>query len=487
MAAQALIGWKLATGVYLAEDRLVITQVTRTPLGVKGGETVEEPLEGGLPAALARLREHGQLKGAVVCGLDARRDFSITSRLSPGDSQRRPAELLASRLGLSEDALVAARETVRLPGGACSLLTACPRPVASQLLAGLGAGGRAAGLRLATVALALHERALALRPRPRRVRSEIRVLPGEGAWMALLSCHGALVASRLFGAAGESDSAAVRLAVMSLATHAHEELGLGAIEGVVLHTGEAGAALAKDCEAGYRLPTQVAPRLSTDPESASFALACLGTLSRPGATDLFAGLRPPPGLRQSFPIKAAGLLLVAIAGAAGLLLHETGKLEAENEKLAKLAHKYAKKAKVNPKELVKVHQAMSAEFGIASAFITSRVFWSDVLREVPAVVPATGTIVDLDGRDLVKFPAAKKKSDAAAPGVSRQLMLSIEVPLDEADTSPPEVAQLTTALETSPYFHKQFPRITGSNVRLLPAIKGLAARIIVLCFPQARA
>jgi len=486
MAAQALIGWKLATGVYLAEDRLVITQVTRTPLGVKGGETVEELLEGDLPAALARLREHGHLKGAVVCGLDARRDFSITSRLSPGDSQRRPAELLASRLGLSEDALVAARETVRLPGGACSLLTACPRPVASQLLAGLG-GGRAAGLRLATVALALHERALALRPRPRRVRSEIRVLPGEGAWLALLSCHGALVASRLFGTAGETDSAAVRLAVMSLTTHAHEELGLPAIDGVVLHAGEAGAALARDCEAGYRIPTQVAPRLSTDPESASFALACLGTHSRPGAPDLFAGLRPSPGLRQSFPVKAAVLLLAAIAGAAALLLHETGQLEAENEKLAKLAHKYAQKAKVNPKELVKVHQAMSAEFGIASAFITSRVFWSDVLREVPAVVPATGTIVDLDGRDLVKFPSAKKKSEAAAPGVSRQLMLSIEVPLDEAATSPPEVAELTAALETSPYFHAQFPRITGSNVRLLPAIKGLAARIIVLCFPQARA
>jgi hypothetical protein len=87
----------------------------------------------------------------------------------------------------------------------------------------------------------------------------------------------------------------------------------------------------------------------------------------------------------------------------------------------------------------------------------------------------------------VKFPSGKKKSDAAAPSVSRQLMLSIEVPLDEADSSPPEVAQLTAALETSPYFQKQFPRITGSNVRLLPAIKGLAARIMVMCFPQAKA
>ena len=487
MPAQALLGWKLATGVYLADDRLVVTQVTRTPLGVKGTETVDEPVENGdVGAALARLRQQGRLKGAIVCALDARRDFSITSKLDPDDARRRPAELLAGRLGMADDALVATRETVRLPGGVYALLSACPRPVASQFLAGLG-GGRAANARLASATLALHERALALKPRPRRVKSEIRVLPGESAWMALLSCHGALVAARLFGMPDEGNSSAVWLAVMSLVTHAHEELGLPAIDGVVLHTGETGAALAKDCEAGYRLPTQVAPRLSTDPESASFALACLGTLPRPGATDLFADLRPPPGLRQSFPMKAAGLLLFAIAAAGGLLLHETGQVEAENAKLGKLTQKYAQKAKVNPKELVKVHQALSAEHGIASAFITSRVFWSDVLREVPSVVPPTGAIIDLDGRDIVKFPVAKKKSDAAAPGVSRQLLLSIEVPLDEADTSPPEVAQLTAALGTSPYFSKEFPRITGSNVRLLPAIKGLAARIMVMCFPQARA
>ena len=487
MAAQALIGWKLATGVYLADDRLVVTQVTRTPLGVKGTESVEETVEDGdLPAALTRLREQGRLKGAVVCALDVRRDFSITSKLAPDQASRPPAELLAGLLGMSEDALVAAKEHVKLPGGHFALLTACPRPVATQLLQGLG-GGRNTATRLASVTVALHDRALALKPRSRRLKSEIRVLPGEGAWMALLSVHGALVAARLFGMPDEGHSQSVWLAVMSLATHAREELGLQVIDAVVLHTGEPGVQLARDCEAGYRIPTQVAPRLSTDPESASFALACLGTSARPGETDLFAELRPPPGLRQSFPLKAAGLLLVAVAGAGGLLLHETGKVEDENAKLAKLAQKYAQKARVNPKEIVKAHQALSAEFGIASAFITSRVFWSDVLREVPVVIPSTGAVVDLDGRDAVKFPSGKKKSDAAAPSVSRQLMLSIEVPLDAADSSPPEVAQLTAALETSPYFQKQFPRITGSNVRLLPAIKGLAARIMVMCFPQAKA
>ena len=491
MAAQALVGWKLATGVLLADDRLIATQVTKTPLGVKGFETVEQAIENGdVTAAMKRLRETGRIKGLIVCAIDARRDFSITRKLTPEEAERRPGELLAGRLGCAEEALAAGRETVKLPGGAYSLLVAAPRPIALQLLSGLGAG-RNADARLVSVTHALHERSLHVQPRARRAKAEIRVLPGESACLALLSCNGSLVASRMFGMASDDDASAVRLAVLSLATHAQEELGLAAIDGVVLHLGESAEALAKECEGGYGLPTQLAPRLSADPESASLALAHLGTQLRPGALDLFAELRPPPGLRQTFPIKAAAMLLAVIGGAGFALWQEAASIEKDNAKLKQLTDQYAKKAKVNPKELVKLHDALESEFGVASSFITSRVFWADVLREVPEVVPSSGTIVDLDGRDIVKFPVTgkkkKKKGESAAAGVSRQFMLSIEVPLDAADTSPPEVAELTGALETSPYFKAQFPRITGSNVRLLPAVKGLSARITVLCFPQTKA
>jgi hypothetical protein len=490
MAAQALVGWKLATGVLLADDRLITTQVTKTPLGVKAFETAEERIENGdVTAAMQRLRETGRLKGLVVCAIDARRDFSITRKLTPDDAERRPGELLAGRLGCAEEALAAGRETVKLPGGVFSLLVAAPRPIALQLLAGLG-GGRNADARLVSVTQALHARSLRVQPRTRRAKAEIRVLPGESACLALLSCNGSLVATRMFSMADDNDASAVRLAVLSLSTHAQEELGLPAIDGVILHMGESAEALAQECEGGYGLPTQIAPRLTADPDSASLALAHLGTQMRPGELDLFAELRPPPGLGQTFPIKAAAVLLAVIGGAGFALWHEASSLEGENAKLRKLTDQYAKKAKVNPKDLVKLHEALETEFGIASSFITSRVFWADVLREVPQVVPSSGTIVDLDGRDAVKFPATgkkKKKGESSAVAVSRQFMLSIEVPLDAADTSPPEVAELTAALETSPYFHEQFPRITGSNVRLLPAVRGLAARIMVMCFPATKA
>jgi hypothetical protein len=248
MAAQALVGWKLATGVLLADDRLITTQVTKTPLGVKAFETAEERIENGdVTAAMQRLRETGRLKGLVVCAIDARRDFSITRKLTP--RQRAPPERAARRPpGLRGGRARRRPRERQAAGGVYSLLVAAPRPLALQLLPGLGTG-RNADARLVSVTHALHARSLHVQPRARRSKAEIRVLPGESACLALLSCNGSLVASRMFSMADDHDASAVRLAVLSLSTHAHEELGLSAIDGVVLHLGADAESLAKECEA----------------------------------------------------------------------------------------------------------------------------------------------------------------------------------------------------------------------------------------------
>jgi hypothetical protein len=46
---------------------------------------------------------------------------------------------------------------------------------------------------------------------------------------------------------------------------------------------------------------------------------------------------------------------------------------------------------------------------------------------------------------------------------------------------------MTSALTRSPYFQREFPRITGANVRLMPAVKGLFARVMFTVLPPAHA
>jgi hypothetical protein len=145
----------------------------------------------------------------------------------------------------------------------------------------------------------------------------------------------------------------------------------------------------------------------------------------------------------------------------------------------------------------KTHAKLKTEVQIAQSFVTHRLRWGDLLRELPAVLPPTMTLLDFDGRDQVQYPMSRKKKKAGAANKEadtgngeaelstkgRQLTISGEVELSSADSSPPEVEQLVASIKASPVFQKDLPRITGANVRLLPAVQGLAARITVYCMP----
>jgi hypothetical protein len=353
--------------------------------------------------------------------------------------------------------------------------------MAAAVLEGLGPGRRS--VRLAPVTWVLQQRASRLKARPRKWRTEVRILPGSHSGLAILSHGGFPVASRLFDLADGDGAGPLALAVLGLATHAHEELGLPAVDGVLFHGGDEGKERAEACEDATGLKTVVAPLLDIGAESASLALAHAGARPRPGALDLFQELLPPPALIHRLPLRAASVLMLAAAVLGWLLSSEASDLEREAFKLEKQAAGNLKRAHVQLADLKKVHEKLKTEVQIAQSFITNRLRWGDLMRELPSVLPPNMIVVDFDGRDQVRYPSKKKKAPAELNTKGRQLILSGEVPLDAADSSPPEVALLTDAIASSATFQGVLPRITGANVRLLPAVKGLFARITLLCLP----
>jgi hypothetical protein len=473
--------WKHVTGLLLGDGRIVTTTLVVTPLGARRVGGAEERVEeDDLPGALLRLREGGHLRGRVVCGIDARRSYTTTRKLSPDEAERRPAELLEGLLGLEERTLVAGSEPVKLPAGVHAALASCPRAPAAVLLEGLGAARRPP--RLAPMTWVLHQRACKLKGRPRKWRTDVRILPGKESGLAILSHGSTPVASRHFDIEEGSNAAGpIALAVLGLLTHAREELALAGVDGVLFHAGEEGKEAAEACEAATGLKTVVAPLLGTDAEAGSLALAYAGVRPKQGALDLFQELLPPPTLMHRLPLRSAAALGVAGLVLGWMLGSEASDLESEASKLEKQAAGNLKRAHVQLADLKKVHENLRTEVQIAQSFITNRLRWGDFLRELPTVLPPAMVVVDFDGRDTVRYPSKKKSADINTKG--RQLIISGEVPLDEADSSPPEVAVLTEAIKQSPVFQAALPRITGANVRLLPAVKGLFARITVLCLP----
>ncbi len=489
--------WKHVTGVLLAPDRILTATVVVTPLGVRPSASAEEAIvDGDLGAALAQLRSAGHLRGRLVFGVDARRSYAITRKLSTEDAEQKPAELLASHLGLVHDALVAGIEQVKLPSGLHAALAAAPRDVASTVLEALGK--KPGNVRLYPLTWALYQFASRLTGRPRKWRTEVRVLRDAEGGVAILAHGGFPIASRLFDMLDSRDVSSVGLAVLGLLTHAREELGLRSVDGVMLHMDGTEEGLVDICEAFTGLKTVMAKSVGCDEPASALALAHAGARMKQDAVDLFVALRPPPGVLHRLPLRSAAVLGVAGIVLGWMLTDAAAGIESEALKLEKQTAGNLKRAHVQLTDLRKVHVKLKTEVQIAQSFLTNRLRWSDILRELPSVLPPTVTLVDFDGRDQVQYPSTKKKKKEGAANKAkddgsggaaqlstkgRQLTIACEVGLSAADSSPPEVESLVASIKASPVFQAVLPRITGANVRLLPAVKGLSARITVYCMP----
>jgi hypothetical protein len=486
--------WKHVTGVLLGPDRVVAATLVVTPIGLRPAGTAEEPVvDGEVGLAVQQLRSAGHLRGRIVFGVDARRSYAITRKPTDEEQGRNPAELLADHLGLEIDALVTISESVKLPSGMHTALAAAPRAVAADVLQALGP--KPGNVRLYPLIWALYQRAVRSGGHQRKWRTEVRILRDPDGGVAILSHGGFPVASRLIDMLDDRDVGSVSLAVLGLLTHAHEELGLRAVDGVILHMDDPDKDLAQTFEDVTGLKTVIAPAVSCDPASCALALAQAGARLKADAVDFFAVLRPPPGVMRRLPLKSAAVLGIAAGVLAWMLTDATATEDKESIKLEKQITANLKRAHVQPTDLKKVHEKLKNEVLIAETFINNRVRWSEILRELPGVMPPTMSLVDFDGRDKIHYPAGKKKKKKKGSsgggeeegGVEstkgRQLTISGEVELKNKDSSPPEVQELSRAVAASPVFQAVLPRITGANVHLLPAVKGVFARVSLYCMP----
>jgi hypothetical protein len=173
-------------------------------------------------------------------------------------------------------------------------------------------------------------------------------------------------------------------------------------------------------------------------------------------------------------VRTAAALLIGLGAAGWLLSDAASELEHETRGLTAQAETNCKKAKASIKDLKKLHEKLSAEVGIAHAFLAERIWVSEVMQHVPEVIPGAMQLSSFDLKDYVIYPSKKVSTAKVA---KRLVNLVGEVPLADGSSSPPEVAEMTRLLEQSAYFRANFPKVTGANVRLLPAVKGLFVHV----------
>jgi hypothetical protein len=483
MAKGALIRFKTSTGLYLSDDRVVVTVVGATPTGVKQLSQEVRPLdEGGLTTCLAALQEERALSGQIVCGVASRRFFLITRAAPPVDEEGELTDALAGGLRRIEGGLVSGVTPVRLPGGPMLTLFAASRRLALDALEGLR-GIKEKRLQLTGSPLALYQQARE-KPKPsRKDPEEVRIFLGDGDGMAVLAQHGVPVALHMFDCPADRLQASVEMASMMMAARARDSLGMGQVDIAYLHVGEEHAEFAAACEAGAGLPMKAAPLIRFDALASSHALAMMGMKKQPRwFANLFERVFEPAGFVKNFPLVAV-ICLSGMLGTLSIFMNSAvDTLRVEADGLRARAKANYQSVGVTKEQLKGKHEAAKEEFRLASYFIADRAYWSDILYELPALIPETMTVEDFDAKDTVRFPR-KKAVDASVVGKLRQMSVAASAPVEHGANSPPELKVLTRNIQECEAIQSLLPRIINSNVRLMPGVTQPMARVLITSAP----
>lgn len=487
--------WRLpmpsATGVVFSEDRLIGCVVGTGLTGPVERGRFELPIDDEGPGgALRKAFEEGHIQGRLGLGVGTLQTLSAIVPVLPEDDSSASKQAEGRFPGL-EGGLVGLRESVSLPTGPHTQLTACRRLLAQELLDAIENPKTAKQALLMPAPHALSRVILARRRAPKAGQVEIQILPTRDAGLAVLFHGKTLLAWRPFDWPGQEGIENPRMAVLSLLAYGRSQLGLPPPKSVVLRTGgepDEGKRFEEACG----VPTEVAGLLEAGEEAMAFAVGSATLRQRPGQTELFSDIRPPRGLVENFPVVAVTALVLVISGI-GYRAYDKTEANAEKVATSKEAADLAvkpddrvTKAKpgigsmaktVDEAKLRTEHASGSKETELAQYFIVERTLWRPILTELPRLLPASMTVFEIRGRrGLVGFGANRGRSTGDLFTVYGQ------VPFDDRDATPPEMTELTDALKSSEALTGEFPVVKGANVRYEKRAKaGDLAKFIVVC------
>jgi hypothetical protein len=384
--------WVRAVGVYFAEGRLTITATAWPPFGSRGVAPASVPVEGSSPgkALAAWLESHlspRQRRRVPVCiGLGAEQTFFTSRAIETPPEQAPSSEALLSMVGArwidAADA-VADGARLKLGGMPAYSIAACRRELAEDFLHSLKACG-AKNARLVPAPWAMltvgH-----CKGRPRSWKLFIQVVLTKSGGLAVLVSHGHPLLWRRFVSTGQ-DFAELISAVRHLQVHARQNLAVREIAGIAV-LGPMPAAEAEKLTLEIGLTVIARDECQFDEAEYSRLMAACAAQDGHDSLDLLRSLRPPPTLREMFPQKLVIIMAAAITGM-GLFFQSTlWGLEGDYRSVKRQNASYNWAAKMRTADIESEKKELQAEVGAVENFLSTRILWSNYLRDLPTRLP----------------------------------------------------------------------------------------------------
>jgi len=472
------IRWGTALGVYLNGEVITLTEVATTLLGTVvvathtqrvGEEGSGAALKGMIQARLTpRRRRHTQ----VCLGVGPERTLFFTALAGEGQHKEGPsAQSLLAAKGMAPsseaDEFVADKVPVKFHGQQAYSVAACRKQLAEELHSALKEAG-VANYRLEPAPWALSHAAERHGRTPRKWKTVIRVLLAKTGGLALLVCEDQAVLWRRFNLSQGEEAVRVASAARSLQVHAMQSLGVRDVNGVVLQ-GFVPDGLVEQVGEYLGIPVMSAGCDSRkqssgealDDEMYSESLAFSAKRERIDSMDLLRSMRPPPSLREIMPWKLAGLVLLLTGCMAFMLWDKSSSLEGECESLRRQNASRGWAAKLTTQAINKEQSALAAETTAVFKFLSTRIIWSDYLRDLPTRLPGNACLSDVSAANEMKEMSKKKVQRK----INRSLTLRGMTRFSDRGTAPREIDAFLESLRSVDLLKRDFPLVELAEIK----------------------
>jgi Tfp pilus assembly protein PilN len=152
-----------------------------------------------------------------------------------------------------------------------------------------------------------------------------------------------------------------------------------------------------------------------------------------------------------------------LAGGMGFLMwQKVSELASNYKNIKKQNSAYAWAVSQNTGEIAKIRKELLAETEAVGKFLSTRIVWSDYLRDLPTRLPSNVSFSDVLA--VCEYLEAKKKDDGARKR-ERSLMLRGATLFENGRASPEEIEAFMDSLRKVELLKRDFPKVELTEIK----------------------
>ena len=301
----------------------------------------------------------------------------------------------------------------------------------------------------------------------------------EADGLAMLVVDDRPVLWRRFAVNETSLAQSVTSAIRALQIHAHRNFDIRSFRGIFIQ-GRIKDDLPGRLEEETGMTVLAAGGDGATEGQYSLALALSARDGKDGTLDLTRSLRPPPSIREIFPWKLASLILFLIGCTAFLLLDKSAALGSEYANLKGQSASRRWAGPLTTEAINSERKTLSAEVGAVRRFVSTRIVWSNYLRDLPTRLPPNACLSRIWAScELADMSKKKQKRKA------KQFMtLSGMARFSDRAEAPKEIDAFLESLRGVELLKRDFPLVRLAEITWRKQGDSEIAMFTVLALPK---